>query len=120
VAKVVGPLHALWARDSFGEAMVLLSWKGQDRIRVWAYPYQPRTPAQKAIRTRFWGAVKSWHEQTAYMKWLWNEYAKKISTAYSPLSGFNAYVRAYIKKSDHPGTPTEWIDGMKSPYEWGG
>lgn len=116
-AKVIGPLHSDGAWNSFGSAMVFLTWKGQSRVRVWARPYQPRTPDQRAARCCFHGAVQAWHGEDAASQALWNTYAKSISTTYAPLSGFNAYVGAYIRMPcTFPGTPAEYKAYIGCPY----
>lgn len=50
MAKVVGPLFSLDARNKLGDALVFIGWKGIKDVRQWLKPAQPRTGAQGDVR----------------------------------------------------------------------
>jgi len=50
MAKVVGPLFSLDARNKLGNALVFIGWKGIKDVRQWLKPAQPRTGKQGDVR----------------------------------------------------------------------
>lgn len=105
MARVQGPLMSMTASGKLANSLVFLNWKGAPTVRVWKRPYNPKSTAQTTQRTLFTNAVAGWHGATADDQASWNAYAESISTADRPISGFNAYVSAYINNGDTPPTP---------------
>lgn len=109
MAKVFGPLHSDDASGRIKRAIVFLKWKGQNRVRIWARPYNRKSTLQRAARSCFCRAVQGWHSLSEEYVGFWNVYADKISTDLNPVSGFNVFVGAYIQNDcDFPGTADEW------------
>ena len=50
MAKVVGPLFSLDARNKLGNALVFIGWKGIKDVRQWLKPAQPKTGKQGDVR----------------------------------------------------------------------
>lgn len=92
MAVVRGPLLSLTASGAIGKAMVFADWKGQDYVRKYVIPANPRSEAQTDTRETF-----TWlHESYKYFPTLvtaaWKAYAKgKV------LTGPNAYIQANLK-----------------------
>lgn len=105
MARLFGPLFSVDARGKLGNALVYSNWKGLATVRMFAVPYNPQLPGQVAQRLAFANAVGGWQKILEATRALWNAYAIGISTAVRPLSGFNAFVSAYIAAADYPEDP---------------
>jgi hypothetical protein len=100
MVRVTGPFLSLDARGTIADTLTGSFWKGINYIRARVVPHNPRTPEQQAIRevltdgTSRWkfGGISQLHKN------LWNTYAKGLAE-----SGFNRYLRAYIKANYQDG-----------------
>lgn len=102
MAKLDAPLLSFNARGQIAKSMVFMGWKGLKTVRQYVTPANPRAPGQVTQRNLFTVAVFFWRnfltdvlERTA-----WDRTA---SLAATPLSGFNAFIRAALFLS--PTTP---------------
>lgn len=52
MAKLVGPMFSLEARNKLGDALVFFPWKGRNCARQWTKPTNPRDIGQKIVRQK--------------------------------------------------------------------
>lgn len=74
--------------------MVYYTRKGTQCARRYFVPANPATPGQKANRRRFAAASQSWRNLDAGTK---DGYNRKAANLNLKMSGFNLYVKMYIK-----------------------
>ena len=104
MAKVKGPLLSLSASGSIADSMTFGKWKGVNTCRIKSVPTNPNTAGQQAQRTTFQNAVNSWKAQDQATQDSWTSRARAMGLN---MSGFNLYVREYIKQGIvDPATPT--------------
>ena len=96
MARVVSPFLSMDASGSVGKTLTAAKWKGRNYMKQWFKPANPRSPAQVAIRTVMANAIVYWNaglgSADAPSKLLWETHGAKSS-----ISGFNAFVSAYMK-----------------------
>lgn len=117
IEKPHGGEHMVKVRNIFGDiysgkqgkAGVFATWKGRQYRRSYVIPANPRTPAQRAVRSSFKNAVDAWHNFSALQKEAYNY----LATPYQ-ISGFNLWVSRYQKAatSGQP-LPSEPREGIK-------
>jgi hypothetical protein len=92
VAKVVGPLFSMDARNKLGDALVFIGWKGIKDVRMWLKPTQPRTGKQGDVRLILGGLGRACKPADT-TKYYVSE-AKKVAPAQqSWISRFVQYIR---------------------------
>lgn len=96
MAKVTAPLFGFSASGKIADSLVFMKWKGIATVRKFLIPSNPKTAAQTTQRNRLTAAVAAWHtvaltvlDQTA-----WNVLA---TLAAKPLSGFNKFVKEFLR-----------------------
>jgi hypothetical protein len=103
MAKLVGPLFSLDARNSIAKTLTYSVWRGVPYARQWFQPQNPQSTKQVNVRTAltllldYWAATLTAPQKTAY----------ETGAAGKPLSGFNLYVqRGMLEYVDQIGTAT--------------
>lgn len=96
MAKVQAPLFSFGATGKLAKSLVFTKWKGIAAVRQYLIPANPKSAGQVAQRTKLTNAVASWHTAaiTADDQSAWNALA---SLAAKPLSGFNKFVKEFIR-----------------------
>jgi len=96
MAKVNAPLFSFGASGKLANSLVFMKWKGIADVRMWLKPANPKTAAQTQQRTRLTDGVAQWHvvALTADDQTAWNVLA---TLAASPMSGFNKFIKEYIR-----------------------
>jgi len=102
MARVVAPFLSVDASGTMDGSMTASIWKGQQYMRRWFRPTNPKTAGQTAHRTNVQAAVQSWQGLYSGTKTLWNEAAREV---YPPISGFNYFVQQYILQAGVPTIP---------------
>ncbi len=72
--------------------LVLVNRYGRQYIRAYVKPRNPNTSAQRAGRSAFADAVRSWQALTEEEKHVWNRKAQRLR-----MSGYNAFISRHIK-----------------------
>lgn len=73
LVKLAAP--AAQASGKQGAEIVFFSWRGQQCVRAYATPAQPRTGLQSQIRSLFTDAQSGWAAVSAVLKQSWEAYA---------------------------------------------
>lgn len=96
MAKVTAPLFSFGASGKIADSLVFMTWKGISTIRKWVVPANPKTAAQTSQRSKLTNAVSAWHTValTILDTAAWNALA---TLAAKPLSGFNKFVKEFIR-----------------------
>ena len=76
--KLAAP--AAQASGKQGAEVVFFSWRGQQCLRSFASPAQPRTGLQSQIRSAFTDAQSGWATQPAVLQQAWEAYAASHPT----------------------------------------
>lgn len=105
MAKTTAPLFGFGASGALADALVFARWKGIDYARKYVIPANPKTAAQSTQRGYMTAAVAAWHTVGADAleaadKSAWSRYAGVLG----PMSGFNAFCKAWIDESVAGGT----------------
>jgi hypothetical protein len=122
MAKVSGPFMSVDASGTIYNILTASIWKGRNYIRGYVRPSNPKTDAQKVVRTLLQTAVAAWKVLTDVMpdsgaglpetyKDQWNLAARDV---YPPISGFNYYVKEYCIGGVAPSIPETAPTGTKS------
>jgi len=96
MSKVIGPLGSFGASGQIGKLHVFFPWKGLNVVRQYIVPSNPNTALQQAARQEFTDGVDSFHQ----VAWTASDLAGFrlwASTANTPMSGFNRYMKQYIE-----------------------
>jgi len=93
MARVVGPFMSVDASGTMDGSITASIWKGQQYMKRWFRPTNPKTTSQQAHRTNFADAVDAWQALYEADKTSWNEAARDV---YPPISGFNYFVQQCI------------------------
>lgn len=93
MARVVAPFLSVDASGTMDSAITASIWKGQQYMRRWFRPTNPKTSAQQAQRQKLANAVAAWQALYDADKEAWNEAARDV---YPPISGFNYFVQQCI------------------------
>lgn len=106
MAKPKAPLLSLGASGKLGGALVFGRWKGIDVAREYVVPANPQTAAQQTQRGYMTAATATWHTIGSDAlegndKEAWNRYAGTLG----PMSGYNAFTKAWMDESVAGGTP---------------
>lgn len=98
MAKLKAPLMSFGASGALAKSVVYFPWKGVNAVREYKVPANPRSGAQTAQRGHLEDAVDEWHAATYTDgdRTAWNRFAGTIAEI---MSGFNAYVRTFIKEA---------------------
>jgi len=92
MAKVVGPLFSMDARNKVGDALVFIGWKGIKDVRMWLKPTQPRTGKQGDVRLILGGLGRACKPADTTKYYVYN--AKQAAPAQqSWISRFVQYIR---------------------------
>ena len=121
MARVMGPFMSVDASGTIFNTLTASIWKGRNVIRGYALPANPNTDLQKTQRLAMAAAVAGWQGLDAVpavpqvggnelFKSYWNAFA---ATCQPPISGFNAYVKAYIAEAGAPDIPLAPYVGKK-------
>ena len=120
MAKVTGPFMSIDASGTIYKTLTASIWKGRNYIRGYAIPSNPQTTAQVAQREKFAVAVAAWQALPAEAvdgetapelgKDYWNLFS---ATCVPAMSGFNAYVKAYLAAGVPPDIPATPYIGKK-------
>jgi len=81
------------------DGIVYYTCHGKVRARLYAVPRDPKTPAQRARRRAFSDAVAAWKMLSVEEKNCWKAHGKR-----KRVSGYNAFISAYLKKETAPTT----------------
>jgi len=104
MAKVVSPFLSIDASGTIEKSLTASIWKGQQYIRRWFRPTNPKTTNQQAARQSLANAVQAWQGLYDADKTQWNEAARDV---YPPISGFNYCVMQYrLQNIEPPNVPT--------------
>jgi len=104
MARVVAPFLSVDASGTMDGSMTASIWKGQQYMRRWFRPTNPKTTGQQAQRSKLADAVAAWQALYDVTKTAWNEAARDV---YPPISGFNYYTQQYILQNiTSPNDPT--------------
>jgi len=104
MARVVAPFLSVDASGTMDKSMTASIWKGQQYMRRWFRPTNPKTTAQQAQRTKMSDAVAGWQALYDAASELWNVAARDV---YPPISGFNYFVMQFIVQNvTSPAVPT--------------
>ena len=120
MAKVTGPFMSIDASGTIFNTLTASIWKGRNYIRGYAIPSNPNTTAQQTQRTAFAAAVTGWQAlvdeavdpvaEPELGKDMWNIFGASCQPA---MSGFNAYVKAYLASAGAPDIPAQPYVGKK-------
>jgi len=104
MAKVIAPLMSFGASGQLAGTLVYFPWKGIECVRQYVHPANPKTTDQQAQRAKLHASVDEWHSLglSAADVTAWNRQAAVEPT---PMSGFNAFVKAEIAIRRVPLTP---------------
>ncbi len=96
MAKVTAPLFGFSASGKIADSLVFMKWKGIATVRKYLIPANPKSAAQTTQRNRLAAAVLAWHTValTALDQVAWNVLA---TLAAKPLSGFNKFVKEFLR-----------------------
>jgi len=104
MARVVAPFLSVDASGTMDKSITASIWKGQQYMRRWFRPTNPKTTAQQAQRSKLAAAVQAWQSLYESIQEDWNEAARDV---YPPISGFNYFVQQYILQNiESPNLPT--------------
>lgn len=104
MAKVAAPFLSVDASGTMDGSMTASIWKGQQYMRRWFRPSNPKTTGQQAQRSNMADAVSAWQGLYESVQTSWNEAARDV---YPPISGFNYFVSQYILQNiSSPSVPT--------------
>lgn len=87
MAKVTGPLFSMTASGKLANAIVFMSWRGIQDVRMYKKPTNNRTPNQIITRAFFSTAVTNYHALSTA-----DQEALRASAAGKPYSGFNLFM----------------------------
>jgi len=76
---------------AIGKSLIASSWKGEEYIRAYTKPRNPRTQAQRAHRSLFAEAVEAWRGLTPEKK-------KVLDREAVGMSGFNLFISRFIRE----------------------
>lgn len=97
MAQLKAPLLSFKASGSIAKAMVFGQWKGINWVRQHIVPANPNTALQITQRGYLTAANALWHNITypnnALDLVMWDKLA---GISYTPLSGFNEYIKMYV------------------------
>lgn len=110
--RLTGPLFSLDARQTLAKTIVYSAWKGLNYARLRVIPYNPKSPAQMGVRDTLTYGVQYWRDGTvsAGDQSLWGDYAAGLNE-----SGFNRYVRAFMKENYDQATQDFVFVGIPAP-----
>lgn len=105
MAKVKGPLLSVRALNSLANEMTYYRTKGKNIARKKVTPADPRTAPQTTQRGHVTQAVDTWHatnnlELDTIDREAWTRFAGVLG----PMSGFNAFVREWVREKAAGGT----------------
>lgn len=104
MARVVAPFLSVDASGTMDSSITASIWKGQQYMRRWYRPTNPKSTLQTAQRTKMANAVKAYQALYDVTQEAWNVAAREV---YPPISGFNYYVQQYINQNiTEPNDPT--------------
>ena len=104
MARVVSPFLSVDASGTMDSSMTASIWKGQQFMRRWFRPTNPKTTGQAAQRTKLAAAVTGWQGLYDSVVDEWNIAARDV---YPPISGFNYFVQQWILQNiSTPSVPT--------------
>lgn len=104
MAKLVGPLFSLDARNSIAKTLTYSVWRGVPYARQWFQPQNPQSASQVNVRTALTLLIAAWTDSTVTAP---QKAAYEAGAAGKPLSGFNLYVkRGMIAYMDQLGSST--------------
>ena len=105
MAKLTGPLMSLAASGQLGKTLVFGDWKGIKYARQYIIPANPNSAGQQSIRGFLADAVAAWLSTTAQLN---AKDKANLNTEAAgqgkPLSGFNLFVRNYVRTKVAGGT----------------
>jgi hypothetical protein len=106
MVKLTAPVFSFGASGKLANALVFADWKGIDLARKYVVPANPNSSGQSTQRGYLTAAVAEWHITGAEAlegadKDAWNRYAGTLT----PMSGFNAFCRAWMDERVAGGTP---------------
>lgn len=115
MAKTTAPLLSFGASGKLADTLVFGRWKGVDYARQYVVPANPQSSAQQTQRGYFTGAVSEWHTTGSAAlegedKEAWGRYASTLGA----MSGFNAFVRSWVKERVAGGTPPGHFYGVSN------
>jgi len=105
MAKVTGPFFSLDARGTIADTLTASFWRGINYIRVRVIPQNPKTTDQVGVREIFTNGVLAWHTDekvSAEDRTAWSDAYQGL-----PLSGFNAFMKAYCEANNDENQPAD-------------
>jgi len=87
-------IPGLLVRGNFKKEKIYYVVKGEQYVRSYAVPFNPRTPGQQARRAIFADAVSVWKNMTEEEKEVWNHRVKVRSLK---MLGRNLYISFRLK-----------------------
>jgi len=104
MARVVAPFLSVDASGTMDGSITASIWKGQQYMRRWFRPTNPKTTSQQTQRQQVANAVAAWQGLYDAQKEAWNIAARDV---YPPISGFNYFVQQYrLQNISPPNLPT--------------
>jgi hypothetical protein len=87
IGKTANSVYGIYQRQRTSKGQIVR------KLKFYVTP-NPRTEAQQANRNKFAEAIKNWQGLTTQQKEVYNKRA-----GYRPLSGYNLYIKEYMKSA---------------------